>query len=210
MTKESKYFIVNYNESDQDYIDKMLVDIDKEALRIMSFFDIHEINEKFKINLIPTKKEFSNLIKELFNFNDNEYDIGFVKDRIMYCLSYKDYKSTYYSFYGYDDFIKTIIHEFVHSCHQLKTNNKSSKRYINEGLASYLSNQYDNEVSEINVTLEDLINDKYINYDNYYLLMKHIFENYDQEYIDKLIYDKEFASNELEKIFNDYKGIERK
>ena len=101
MKKESKFFIINYTDNDNDYIDKLLIDIDTEALKIMKFFGIDEIKDKFEVNLIPTKKEFSKLSLELCNFKDDEYGIGFVKDRIMYCLSFKDYKSTYYSFYKY-------------------------------------------------------------------------------------------------------------
>ena len=210
MRKESKFFIINYTDSDKDYIDKLLIDIDTEALKIMKFFGIDEIKDKFEVNLIPTKKEFSKLSLELCNFKDDEYGIGFVKDRIMYCLSFKDYKSTYYSFYKYEDFVKTITHEFVHSCHQLKTNNKSSIRCINEGLACYLSKQYNREIHELEASLDDFVNDKYINYDNYYLLVEFIFNNYDNDYISELIYNKEFARNEIEKIYNDYKKSHRR
>ena len=43
MKKESKFFIINYTDSDKDYIDKLLIDIDTEALKIMEFFGIDEI-----------------------------------------------------------------------------------------------------------------------------------------------------------------------
>lgn len=211
MIKESKYFEVEYTDNDIAYIDRMLEDIDAEAERILSFFNINNYNEKFHLILIPTKKEFSNTIRELIHFEDDQYGIGFVKDRIMYCLSYLDYKSTYYKDYNYDDFIKTIIHEFIHACHSYVKKGMSI-RCINEGLACYLSNQYDNNKElTFDASLEDLINDKMVNYDNYYLLMKYIFENYEREYIDKIIYDKIFAREEIVKIYNRFNnGLERK
>lgn len=203
MIKESKYFIVKYNNI--DYIDKLLNDIDNEAIRILEFFNIKGFNKKAELNIINTKKEFSKLIKELINLDDDEYGIGFVKDSIMYCLSFEDYKSTYYKDDTYEDFVKTIIHEFVHFCQT-----KKSIRCINEGLACYLSKQYENKDNIVfDCELDDLLNDKMVNYDNYYLIVKYIFDNYDKEYVDRIISDKEFARSEIEKIYYKCKEVKK-
>lgn len=201
MEKESKYFKFIYSESENNYIDKLIDVIDKEAKKVLDFFEVDSIEEKFNVKLIPTKKEFSELIWNEIHFKDDEYGIGFVKDEIMYCLSFNDYKNTFYSFYKFDNFVSTIIHEFVHACHQYKTDNKTSIRCVNEGLACYLANQIEDNAT-FDMTLDEVINDKYVKYDNYYIIMKYILDNYDKEYCDKIIYDKEFARSEITGIYN--------
>ena len=210
MKKESKYFTIEYSNEAKTYITKLLDKIDIEAKKILDFFEIQNIDNKFYVKLIPTKKEFSHLIEEVIHFKDNEYGIGFVNNKIMYCLSFNDYKNTFYSFYNFDNFISTIIHEFVHSCHQLKTNNKSSIRCISEGLACYLSNQLCKKDFVFNASIDDIVNDKYIDYDNYYLIVKYIFDNYDKKYCDRIIYDKDFARSEIVNIYNSFKESIRK
>ena len=196
MIKETKYFKIEYTNNDISYIDKLCDDIDNKALEIMKYFNIDKIDEKFNIKLIATKKEFSKIIRELIHFEDDEYGIGFVKDKVMYCLSYLDYKSTYYKNDNYDDFIKTIIHEFVHTCHMTAVKGMSIK-CINEGLACYLSHQDENEELKLDCSIEDILENKLIDYKNYYVIMKYIIDNYDKEYVDKMIYDKEFAKEEI-------------
>ena len=202
MIKESKYFKFTYSESDNNYIDKLVDVIDKKAKTVLDFFEIESIKRKFNVIIVPTKKEFSRLIWNEIHFKDDEYGIGFVKDEMMYCLSFNDYKSTFYTFYKFENFVSTIIHEFVHACHQYKTDGKTSIRCVNEGLACYLANQYDSESLKLDASIEDIQNDKYVKYDNYYIIMKYILDNYDKEYCDKIIYEKDFARSKITEIYN--------
>ncbi len=200
MTKETEYFVIEYTDNDLPYIDRLCKDIDNKAKEIIAYFNIDKINERFSLKLISTKKEFSQTIKELTHFEDDEYGTGFVKDKKMYCLSYLDYKSTYYKDETYDDFVKTIIHEFVHTCHMFVVKGMSI-RCINEGLACYLSKQYENKEIELDCSIEDILENKYIDYKNYYIILKYIVENYDDNYVHEMIYNKEFAKKEIANVF---------
>ena len=98
-----------------------------------------------------------------------------------------------------------IVEIVIRLVYQLKTNNKSSIRCINEGLACYLSNQLCKKDFVFNASIDDIVNDKYVDYDNYYLIVKYIFDDYDKKYCDKIIYDKDFARSEIVNIYNSFK-----
>lgn len=81
------------------------------------------------------------------------------------------------------------------------TNNKLYV-WLKEGLATYLSHQFDKyPVCKFNCQLDDLINGG-VNYGNYYLLFKYAYENYGIDYIKKLLTDELFMVEQTPILFN--------
>ena len=60
---------------------------------------------------------------------------------MLYALDVKTSYSMLSSLIKIDDLIKVVQHEFVHTCHEQFKNYKDTLTWINEALATILSNQ---------------------------------------------------------------------
>lgn len=82
-------------------------------------------------------------------------------DSQIHILSYKErIKRKGHDKDTIEDLIKVLPHEFVHTCHLQFKNYKPTLTWINEALATILSNQYDNEKPVLDCTLDELLNRK--------------------------------------------------
>ena len=168
------------------------------------------------------------LFEEEFGFAANKSSRGMCKrDGSINYLSINDYKNTTHAFEekdydkALDGFYKTLVHEFVHFVN--KVFNKDNKcgfsaTYLMEGIAVYLSKQKENESFNFDFTIDDLLTGD-VNrrkYYAYYLIVKYLVENYDENLIFELLKNKEYAENFLkdelyskaEKSYNN-SGLER-
>ena len=194
------YVDENYFTSDQ------LNFIKNQILSIMNFFDIKEINKPTYIKIFNDRNQFK---KEIFSIskldelpdwsvgmaiNERKYDKNYILE-----LSLEEQKKIkYHKDKTMDDFIKTIVHEFVHICHTEYTNyNYPEDTWISEGIATYLSNQY----SDANYTkeFEEIFSENVVPYENYRKVFNYIFENYSKEDILKLLNNDNYIK---EKIIN--------
>ena len=209
-----KYATYYYEKSDEDLIKGLDEYINKDAENIYNFFDSTLNRENVDINIIPTKEEYDNIVKLRRNVDSiPKWEIGNAGDGIITYVSLKDYKNTDHKFKPEDydkaliDYKKTMVHEYVHFVsilYKKKNNIKDSTRYLEEGIAQYLSHQKENKKLEFKYSLEDIYESKSC-YDGFYLMTKYILDNYGKEYFLKLLTDKEYTLKETPKIYKQIK-----
>ena len=199
MIKNGMYAIFEYDKCDKNVIDDLDNYLSNNYERIVSFFDKDLVVPKINIKIYSTKKEFDEEVgKKIFGDNVPLWVIGSFNDNKINYVSYNDYKNTSHKDESYEYFLKTIIHEYVHYIEYEYSKYIGSKmpvKYINEGLACYLSGQYDNEKFKI-INYEELINSRTC-YKWWYFIIKYIIEVREKEYLFELFKDWGLANNEL-------------
>lgn len=212
MRVELKYINIEYSKKDDLYIDELTKYIEQNSKEIVEFFDITNFKNKVEVKLWDDLEKYR---KRNFNICNNvgnsvedvpKWSCGFtyVIDNTSYietlCLS--EYVKTKSHETGtLDDLKYLIMHEFTHACH-FKINEKSCK-WLSEGLATMISKQYKNCKLKLDATLEQIKNDCYVDYTNYYTIIYYIYETYGKNYILKLINDYELQKLEIEKLYRE-------
>ena len=209
----SKYAKYIYEKQDEDLILGLDDYLNKYAEDIYSFFDISERKQAL-ITIMPTKKEYDEWLKDKWNLDEvPNWNIGNTYNGDITFVSLHDYENTAHGYWlkDYDKAIvrynKTIVHEYVHFVtilYQIKNNINKPLRYLTEGIAQYLSYQRDNIKKDFHYSLEDILESK-DQYYSYYLMIKHILDNYDKEYFFKLLSDNDYAVKETKKLYKEIK-----
>lgn len=206
-TYESRYAIFNYNESDKVLVQELSKYLDDNAINIIEYFEIEpSILKKVEINIIPTKKEFDELYKKTHKLSIDKkvpnWIVGFSGKKITY-LSLFDYKNTVHAFKQeeYENklkyYKKTIVHEYVHFINMLfnkKMDCNFTSKYLIEGIACYLSHQYDDKEKIIKSSLDDIINCKNCTYVEFYTLTDYLINNYSKDKVFELLQSSEKAN----------------
>ena len=211
-SKECKYAIFNYNESEEQLISECAKYLDSMAPEICSFFQVFP-QEKATINIIQTKKQFDDEYRKQLNLDEDyqvaKWVIGFVpKNKQIFMLSIGDYKNTSHAFSPEqavkmtEYFKKTIVHEFVHFVHDQfnKAHGCCNKTtWLAEGLATYLSHQHDGEELRSFPSKEQVLQGH--SYVQFNYLVKFLIENYNKDVLFSMLengaYMRAFFENEL-------------
>ena len=200
MFKETRSFVIHYDDN-ENLITKLSNTLEDKLTTILSFFEIEKLNKKIIIKIISNKNEFDDIFYKVHNFKPDLNAMGFYHNGEIIYLSYNELASTNHKNDSYESYINILIHECVHFVHGIITNDKMSIRCLNEGIAIYLGKQYDEiDYTKFNCKTEDLINQKNIDYYNYYLLMCFLIDNYEKKYVLKLLRESKYAYHELRKI----------
>ena len=214
MEKVTKYARFNYCEQDHDLINDLDEYINAHVGEVYDFFDIELPRDLVKINIIPTKKQYDELVQNRKQILEVPlWEIGNYNNGIIEYVSLHDYKNTTHAFppEKYDEnleyYKKTIIHEYVHYVIGLYlTNTKSDNplKYLNEGLAQYLSHQRDKVKPIFTYSLDEIINSKNC-YLGWYLITKFIIEEKGKDYFLKLLKNSDYALSLTPKIYKEAK-----
>lgn len=214
MVKETKYIKINYTDKDRDYIDCLLEFIKKSEEEIVNFFDIKYFGEKVTLNLYDDLDNFrKNISIRCKNNVVPDWLCGFSylenNKFIINTLCLEEYKKTKgHENNNLDDLKYLIMHEFVHSCQQKYTNSvvSSSKApiWLKEGMAIFISHQYDNTKLSFNATSEEII-DGNTSYSNYYSMFSYVYNSYGKEYILELLKNSTRLINDTPTLFEETK-----
>ena len=214
MEKITKYAKFYYSKDDEDLINELENYLNMNAEVVYNFFDPTLPRNLVDIKIIPTKKEYDEIV--LKRRDDNEipkWEIGNFYDNVIEYVSFYDYKNTSHAFdpEKYDEnlelYKKTIVHEFVHYVSYLyREKYKSDKplKYLNEGIAQYLSGQRDNIKQILNSSLDDILNSQNC-YVGWYLLTKYIIDKYGRDYFFELFNSQEKALCETPRLYAEAK-----
>jgi len=210
MKKDTDYYIFNYCEEDADLIDELEEYLNSKQDEIFNFWGSDIPKEKVEINIIPTKEEYDYIAKTYRKVDEiPKWSIGFSHDDKIEYVSLHDYKNTAHAFEkdryleNLDYYKKTIVHEYVHfvaGLYRKKHNISYPAKYLNEGIATYLSGQKENVEIPFNYSLEDILNSNN-SYNSWYLLTKYIIEGYGKDYFLELFGNKELAFSEAPRLF---------
>ena len=220
MERITKQFKITYSKNDEDLIIELEDYLDQKYEDIFNFFDSSLQKEQVEINIIPTKKEYDEIAKKIRGVDTiPNWSIGISHDNKIEYVSLHDYKNTSHAFSEdkylekLDYYKKTIVHEYVHFVAGLylkKNNCDSPIKYLNEGIATYLSGQKEEIEIPFSFKIEDILESS-SNYDAWYLLVKYIIEEYGKEYFLELFKNREVALKETPRLFEEAKDYyERK
>lgn len=145
----------------------------------LDYFNMNSVNIVIKI--INNRKELEKLYTSMFNEIPKEYVVGWINDGNgeVYLLNYNDFNNTPHRGKTFEDYLKTAHHECVHIIHSYFCNRNYPINAIWEGIACYLSNQYE-EKSLGELTLSNFLNDS-LDYRYYYTLVKKLNMNLSKE-----------------------------
>ena len=202
---ESKHVRINYDIYSTDYIKDLYDYLEKKILKIKEYLEINTINEPAEVTIYSEYNEF---IKNVLKYNKYYKKVDDIPsyvvadggdDKHISVLSFNEYINVEgHQKCTIEDYKKTLVHELVHFYHHKL--NKINMIWINEGLAIYLSEQAEKYTSnKLNVQLKT--------YSDYYLVFKYVLENYDKNYILKLISNVEMQKIETPKILKKIENV---
>lgn len=125
--------------------------------RVMSFFGLEKLTNEITVCIHTDIEEWKNYINSM-GTEYQDYVVGCAWKSKIDVLSFEEYQKTQsHKADSIDDFLKVIIHELVHICHQkLQPDFSKVAWFMGEGLATYLSAQHYNENEKIDFPKEDL------------------------------------------------------
>lgn len=202
-------YTINYNECDKEYISDLISYFDDRKTDIFKFFGIEKLSKKLIISLYDSIDKYA----EYRNYNLSLASVGNmdVLDDNYYLniLSYKEFiKRKGHENDNLDYMFKTLLHEFIHICHEEIDSCRNSLIWIREGVAIFLSNQYEELNYKVDsCSIDDLLNNKRVWYINYYSLVKYAFDKYGIDYVKKLVFNYDFCKCETSKLYNELLGV---
>lgn len=183
MQIETNNFSIEYGEN-LDYIDDIVLTLENDTCNILKFFELNKLSqnkkvviftdrEKYKNHLIPYVEEFKEwMCADTYDGNINLLDITEVR------------KSDEHKNMTFEEFIRCILHEFVHACQQEINPNSEGVEWYWEALATNLSGQTYGLVNLSDCDF-DMLQKKFNNVKNAYsysfALGKFMLENYSKK-----------------------------
>lgn len=200
---------IKYSKKDEEYIEELLTYLKNNKEEIYKFFRIEPKN-KIEIDIIPTKQELNKIFLKFFEYECQEWVIGFTwcsKEKYkIYILSYSDYKNTIHHKESFNDYKKTFIHEFVHVINAIFSSCLFPITPLWEGVATFLSKQY-NEETEITSTEKEILNGN-VDYKDYYNLFLKITKKYSHNDILKMLNTSIKGEKIIKEVLKDNKSIQ--
>ncbi len=215
MEKKNDYIKFIYEIQDQELVNILEEYLNQKKDDIFAFFDSNLERRDLIIKIIPTKKEYDQInMKRKGVDSIPDWSIGNYHDNTIEYVSFNDYQNTAHKYPKdkYEEYLeyykKTIVHEFTHYVLWLYIQKYTSTypyRYLNEGIAQYLSSQRDNQVSKFNFSLDIILDNSSNKYLAWYLMTKYIVDTYGSDYFKKLIVDNNLALNETPRLYEEAK-----
>lgn len=179
--------------------------INRKLPKLLDFFHISCLDHTLEIFIYDDLSKFKNNYQKKTNKDYKNWICGFQGKNEIHLLDYENYLLTDgHQNQTKEDYLKLVIHEIIHDLHlQYNRNHGNEPRsfvYLTEGIASYLSEQYPNPSFNNHIPVEAFLNNEVVNYENYAYIIKFLIENYDHEYLLKLISNENFARKETPKI----------
>ena len=207
MIYKYKQLELEYTEEDLVYIEDFKKELEKYYDLILSFFNLKKLNRNIKMKFWNNTTGFRRFLAELNTKKTDLWEVGRTtsnaKSSRIDILSYKEFiKCQGHENQTIQDLIKVCIHELVHFVQFDYNNHTYIMTWLSEALATNLSGQYENKEVYFNTTLDEIIRGK-SNYCNYYLMGKYLLEEYNKEYILKLVRDNELVKKETPRIFKE-------
>lgn len=207
MKFELSNFII---ECDQDisYMPNIIATLENNTIEILDFFELGKLSqkkkvviftdrEKYKKHLLPFVKEYKEwMCADTYDGNINLLEISEAR------------KSKEHENMDMDEFIKCILHEFVHSCQQELNPNSEGVAWYWEALATNLSNQDYSVVSLENCDFKKLksdFDDTKNGYSYAYTLGKYMLENYSKDRLLEYVKNPNSLKQDADNIFETVK-----
>lgn len=208
MKLELRNFIIECDK-DINYIDEIVSVLENNTRDILDFFELDKLSQKKKVviftdinkykeHLIPYVKEFKEwMCGDTYDGNINFLEISEAR------------KSNAHKNMTLDEFIKGILHEFVHSCQQELNMNSNGNAWYWEALATNLSGQDYTKVDLSDCDFESLqknFNGTKNGYSYAYTLGRFMLENYPKDKLLEYIKNPTLLKMDANDIFESAKN----
>lgn len=209
MEKKSRYVTLRYDDSENDYIDKIIEYIKTKEDLIVNFFELEDKIKNIYGNIWNDLNRFKKYLCETHaNIYKTEDDIpnwviGEGGNENGFILVSWDLFKERHPKDTFTNYCKDFVHEFVHQCIKLVNPKLLSIDWINEGLATYLSGQGDeDEENSFHYDIRNF-NPEMKTYNDKFMAVKYVIENYDDKYVKKLLNDYDFTLNETPRLIEE-------
>ena len=204
MKIELDSIIIEYNNCDLPYIDDLITSLNEKITEILNFFNFSEIKPKVQVRLWSNLNAF----RENAPFPISESTCGYAYENSkIEVLSLEILKGLkYHEHEKIDNLIALIAHEFVHICHN-RFSEEESYVWLWEGLATFLSHQYNKSDFHFETTLEEMKEEKNTDYREYFTMFYYVYTEYEKEYIFDLLKDFELSKKETPRLYEETKKI---
>lgn len=154
---KNDFFIVSADNENLNNREKIFTALNDNLYRIMNFFELKKLTKTITVCIHSDIEEWKNFFNSLGG-QYQDYVVGCAWDGKIDVLAFEEYQKTQmHKADSFEDFLKVIIHEFVHICHQeLQPDFSKVAWFIGEGLATYLAEQRYNESEDIDFPKETL------------------------------------------------------
>ena len=207
MKIELNNFIIEYDK-EINYMSDIVSTLENNTVEILDFFELEKLSkkktvvvfadrEKYKEHLLPFVKEFKEwMCADTYDGNINLLEISEAK------------KSKEHANMDMNEFVKCILHEFVHSCQQEWNSNSNGTAWYWEALATNLSGQDYTPVSLDNCDFEKLksdFNGTKNGYSYSYTIGKYMLENYSKDKLLEYVKKTDLLKKDADDIFESVK-----
>ena len=205
MKKEGKIIEIDYTNKDRAYINELMDFLETNCEEITDFFDNLTFAQKVKIKLWPNLEDFRCHFPWQVGVMRREKGRNYI-----HVLSFDEYKKTKgHEKKTLEDYNLLLLHEFVHACvkeyahnHNMTITNKNTYLWLQEGLATKLSHQYEKHSLQLTASLEDILTNK-ATYNDYYTMFCYVLNAYGAAYIKSLILDFQKLKTETPKLYKE-------
>lgn len=175
---------------DEVLSNKIISDLNDFKPVAMSFFEIKSLSNKFNIKVYNSLEDFINFStfdgKQTKMYHSGK--VATTRNGVVHIVNLELYlKDEHHNNCTYDDYIRTLKHEFVHVCHEeILKDKKVMPPLLMEGIATRLAGQtkYANRVEKIECNADDLKYNFYATKNSYayaYEIMGYLMENTSHE-----------------------------
>ena len=159
-------FEISFNKGDEQFAQKVLGVLEHEQKCIMDFFELDKMSKKVRIIFYNDLQKFIDLQTQNGKY-PNRYqgwNVATVKNGDIHILNFDLYrKAPQHEGTTFEDYNKTLTHEFVHACHEEILMDKNiMPPLLMEGIATQLAGQTKYKLkSTIDCEARDLIENFY-------------------------------------------------
>ena len=183
MKIELSNFIIEYDK-EINYIDDIISTLEKNTYDILNFFELDKLSKKKRVIIFTDREKYKeHMLQFVDEFKEwmcaDTYDGNINLLEISEARKLKEHKNM-----NLDEFIKCILHEFVHSCQQELNSNSDGTAWYWEALATNLSGQNYKPIDLSNCDFNKLQKNLYDVdncYDYTFTIGKYMLENYSKD-----------------------------
>ena len=164
MKFESNNFLIEYDEKDELLINEITKNLESISKPILNFFEIKKLSKKLNIIIYHDLQDFINFRTKNGKYPQRykSWNVASAEMGNVHILSLELYKQAdNHHNCDFNDYLKTITHEFVHVCHEeILLNKNIMPALIMEGIATQLAKQ-PYYINHIDCTAEELTKNFY-------------------------------------------------
>lgn len=195
-----------------NYMSNIVSTLENSTVGILDFFELDKLSQKKRVVIFTDREKYKNhLLPYVTRFEEwmcaDTYDGNINLLEISEARKSKEHEDM-----DMDEFVKCILHEFVHSCQQEWNSNSDGTAWYWEALATNLSGQDYSPISLEDCDFEKLkgdFNGTKNGYSYSYTLGKYMLENYSKDRLLDYVKNPDILKQDADSIFETVKQSQK-